>query len=739
MITKNILHLAFLVSLTLNAQRNTLDSLLKVDDRLTDDQKAYNQIRISKYSIDQDTAMMFAKSALKLAKTDTTQILAQNQLAWMLKNEGQIDSAKNLLKRAIKNAEALDFKIGLSDLFLTYGSVYNRTSQYDSALHYQQKAFDIFLSLSDLDGQASILNNMSILYQKTGEYDKSKDVLLKSKVIRDQQNKLKETGDIYLNLGNVYYYKGLLDSCIYAFVKALEIYEQERLPNFQSYALANLAYIYSQELSDNEKAKVYFLKIIRIEDELRSQNTVASAYDGLGTIYKDEAKYDSAIFYYQACLNVAESTQNKQVASMAYTNLGIVYEELGQYQKSKEFLEKSIAIKREINDQTGLIAALNGLAVAEKSLGNYAKASFYLNEAYDLAAEIDNKVEIRNILASQIELKKVSGNLNGIVGLYDEFISMKDSILNIEKVSAIEELKTQYETEKKEQQITLQDAQIAEQEAEILQNRILLVASIIVILFIVSIGFLQRSRLKKKQQLKLQEAQLQAREAEINATISSQEKERARYARDLHDGFGQMISILNMNLKNLEGSPKPDERQKVFQESSKVINDMYGELKNICFDLMPQTLIKNGLESALNEFVDRVNAAGKIFIELNIFGLDERLSEIQEISLYRISQEWINNILKYSDADKITLQITRDDEEITLMIEDNGSGFDQNLLTSGKGNGWKNLNTRTNLIKGELELETRPGTKGNTLIVNAPSHITSVEAEMADQNTVRMV
>ena len=83
--------------------------------------------------------------------------------------------------------------------------------------------------------------------------------------------------------------------------------------------------------------------------------------------------------------------------------------------------------------------------------------------------------------------------------------------------------------------------------------------------------------------------------------------------------------------------------------------------------------------------------------------------------------------MKYSDANKVTLQITKDEGEITLLIEDNGKGFDKNLLASGKGNGWKNLNTRTNLIQGELELETQLGKKGNVLIVNAPSKIRQIE------------
>lgn len=721
------------------AQRRTLDSLLLADRNLQGDVKAYNQIKISKYSIDQDSSMLFAKSALRLSQSDTTKILAENQLAWVLKSKGQITEAKKLAKSSLKTAKNLNYEIGMSDLYLTLGSIFNNSSDYDSALFFQQKALLIFKELNDFDGQASILNNMSILYQKTGEYDRSKQVLDQSLEIRRKQGRQKEIGDVYLNLGNVYYYKGQLDSCIQAFVRALEVYEKEQLPNFQSYALANLAYIYSEELGEPEKAKLYFLKIIRIENQLRSQTTIANAYDGLGGIYKNEEKYDSAIYFYNFCLEVSIRSENKQMASMAYTNLGITHNDLSDYKQAKAFLSKSINIKNEINDKTGLLSVLEALAVTEKGLGNFDLADTYLDQAYTLAQEIGNKISQRNILSSQIELNKTQKNYAKTVKLFDEYIALKDSILNIEKVSAIEELKTQYETEKKEQQIALQNLQLSEQDAELARKQILLVAAIFALILIFALTLLQRNRLKKKQQLKLQEVELKAREVEISATISSQEKERARYARDLHDGFGQMISVLNMNLKNLEGSPRPDERDKVFENSKNVIDEMYGELKNICFDLMPQTLIKHGLESALNEFSGRINLAEKVFVELNVFGLQERLAELQEISLYRISQEWINNILKYSDATKITLQITKDEDEITLLIEDDGIGFDRALLVSGKGNGWKNLNTRAKLIKGELELETQKGVKGSTLIINAPVTTPSAKQELNSKNTIQTV
>ncbi|MEP4532748.1 MAG: ATP-binding protein, partial [Cyclobacteriaceae bacterium] len=164
-------------------------------------------------------------------------------------------------------------------------------------------------------------------------------------------------------------------------------------------------------------------------------------------------------------------------------------------------------------------------------------------------------------------------------------------------------------------------------------------------------------------------------------------------------------------------------KEDVFENSSKVLDDMYKELKGICFNLMPETLIKSGVVDAIREFATRVNHTGKVFVEVDTFGITERLQDLQEISIYRITQEWINNVLKYSDADKITISLTSDEEEITLLIEDNGSGFDKNDLINGNGNGWKNMNSRANLIKGELELDTTAGIRGSSLIVNAPTLI----------------
>jgi signal transduction histidine kinase len=274
---------------------------------------------------------------------------------------------------------------------------------------------------------------------------------------------------------------------------------------------------------------------------------------------------------------------------------------------------------------------------------------------------------------------------------------------------------------------------IAEEKAINERNMAISIGVFLVLVFLVVLVWIQKSRLRKKQQLELQQKDIEFKQLQLSAVIDSQEKERRRFASDLHDGFGQLISILKLNVESVRKQDDREKRHSIYEKSVDILNEMYGELKSICFNLMPQSLVKFGLEPSLKEFANKINATEKMAVDVIVFDLAERLSELQEISLYRIVQEWVNNILKYSDATQVTIQITKDQREITLTIEDNGMGFELIKLTEGKGNGWKNIRSRANLIKGDLEIDSTPGKRGNMFILNIPVDIpqTVVAEEIA--------
>jgi two-component system NarL family sensor kinase len=207
------------------------------------------------------------------------------------------------------------------------------------------------------------------------------------------------------------------------------------------------------------------------------------------------------------------------------------------------------------------------------------------------------------------------------------------------------------------------------------------------------------------------------REGQLKAVIASQEEERKRFAADLHDGLGQMISALRLSLSH----EKVDAN--ALSHALGVLNDMNIEIRNIAFNLMPQVLMKSGLEEALKEFALRINRAGSVSVSVQTFDLDNDMPAEHRIALYRICQEWVNNVIKYSGGNHISIQLVKHPQELVLTIEDNGRGFDPNSLLESQGNGWKNINSRLHMIKGSIEIDTQKDRQGTTLIISVPQQI----------------
>jgi len=627
----------------------------------------------------QDTVIDSLKNASKTAK-GVALVDIYNSLSWEYKNS-QLDSAKQYAFLALHEAKKLkqERQKAMGSAFNSIANMYEAVGKMDSSEYYHLESLTMKKAVGDSIGMADTYNNLGILYDLTDRNEESVEMYVKSlKLYEKHIVDPFKIAMVYGNLGIVLKKLEQYDKALAYYKDALKIYDEQQSLFGQTVTSGNIGSLlifvrkFEESIDYSRRAIEGYKKLGYDRYVPYSNHNVAIALDSLGRLDEAKATYLEVIEQHNTFSNAME-------ASSAQNALASLYLKQKEYSEAKRVAEKAIANATLVKSSEFVTKATKTLAQAEMGLRNFERAATLLN-AY-------------------------------IVG--------KDSLHKAEKTRQIFELQTKYETEKKERQILEQETLLAEQEFVNKRNQVLLAGSGALIVLLLTIGFLGHSRLKWKNRQLLEEQKRLAREAEMNAVISSQEKERNRFARDLHDGFGQLISTLNLNLKNL-GSPKnKDEREKMFNASAAVLEEMYQELKNICFDLMPQTLIKHGLEAALNEFANRINLAEKQHVEVNVFGLTERLTDLQEISLYRIAQEWVNNILKYSDAKKIVIQITKDEAEITLLIEDDGKGFDKEKLFTGNGNGWRNMTSRSNLIHGELELDTQPGVKGNTLIMNA--------------------
>ena len=620
------------------------------------------------------------------AQIDTVKIQLYQRLAWELKYSeplkatAYLDTALSIAKQGVPLKT-------LADVLYYKAIIFYLTDDYESALincntalkHYQETKYEY--------GQASIFNLQGLINNRIGDYETAIENYLESLALAMK-------GDNLYAISNPYH---------------------------------NIALIY-KDINEYDKSLEYAKKAFEIRLELGDSAFVGQSYQTLGALYYHLTNYDTAEIYLTKALSLFDHSSDLNSLAISYLNLGLLNRDQGKLSAAEQLFDKAIAIFKDLEAHEDLVNALVNQSGVYLLQDDPKKANEYAVEAYNIASQYNLLPSLKEALEVKMDALEVSKSFEQAFYSSRELIAVSDSLLNEQKSNQISNLEIKFQVSQKEQQIELQRAQLAEQ---IIRNRnkTLIIAGLSIFLLLATIIlFLIRSRSRKKEQLLKQEANLRLKEAQIEASINSQEKERARFAKDLHDGFGQLISVLNLNLKNLE--EKNADRHQVFENSTEILDEMYREIKGICFNLMPQTLIQHGITLAIQEFAQRIEKASNISVYTDFFGMEDRLSEVQEVSLYRIIQEWINNTLKYANAKQITIQLTREKNAITLLIEDDGAGFERSLLENSSGNGWKNIQSRVNLIGGDVELDTLSGRRGNTFIVDffaSHSSLNSVE------------
>ncbi len=198
------------------------------------------------------------------------------------------------------------------------------------------------------------------------------------------------------------------------------------------------------------------------------------------------------------------------------------------------------------------------------------------------------------------------------------------------------------------------------------------------------------------------------------------EEERKRITIDLHDSVGQMLSTTKLYLSRLkETIEKQSEDDKmIYSETIKLIDESSSELRNILYNIMPDSLVKFGLKTTIEEISNKISAGSNITFNLKSKGFEKRQSETLEIILYRIIQEALNNIIKHAWATEIDINMIKKSKKIYLSIYDNGKGMDDFELYKNKGLGWKSIFSRVQMLNGKVKVETGidKGTKINIII-----------------------
>ncbi len=232
------------------------------------------------------------------------------------------------------------------------------------------------------------------------------------------------------------------------------------------------------------------------------------------------------------------------------------------------------------------------------------------------------------------------------------------------------------------------------------------------LLLVVSVRYYFRRQLKSKtRELELKQS------VRMNAVFETEEKERKRIAGELHDGIGQLLSTAKLNVSGFGENIDP-KYSVLYKNSLQLLDQACEEVRTISHNMMPGALIRMGLMAAVNELIIKINDAGKIKVDFDT-NLEDRFDETIEISVYRIIQEALNNMVKHSEANNIQVRLMKSENKLEVNISDDGKGFDVSRIAESKGLGWRNMYSRVEILGGTLDVDSVAG-KGTSIKIEIP-------------------
>lgn len=478
----------------------------------------------------------------------------------------------------------------------------------------------------------------------------------------------------------------LWDEAIKIQQEALDYYSRTGNLHFETHLLAKLSRVYANK-GDAKKAES--LKISFSGKNRILKDTILDITMAMDDVQRNglKGRYDIARYSASFALRLAEQTSRTDLVSWGQY-------EVGHY----SFLDKDYRM------------ALFFLKKAEKST---ARVNLYLR--HHICRQLWNTYQALDSLELALEYAERSA-MTG------------DSLLAQEREASLHRLAIQFDTQEKREEIEKLVVEKGEAEAQSEQQKIGLatlgvaLAAVLLALFFIVRDYKHRIRVNKLLASQREEINHQKiRDLENNLKIETmqsmlagQESERQRVAQDLHDSVGGLLAAVKIQLETMLAKKPERALDEDWTKIRGLLDDTVSETRHIARNMQPSALMEFGLVTALRDLTNRVRGEQLPHISFQHFGDFGDIDREIALNCYRIIQELVQNSLKHAQAKEIMVQITRTDNQIALLVEDDGKGFDPK--SAKKGMGTDNLARRAQFLKGELNVQTAPGQGTSTLI-----------------------
>jgi len=709
----------------------------------------------------------------------------QQQVAQLLA-DAQNDIVRDTLKsrqalqQALQIATQHQFTKSTGSIYALYGELEGRASRYSNSLAYFNKALAVFQKANDTPGIANSYNNLGNTYQRLNQPKQAEANFQQAIKLYQQINDEASVGKVLMNLGILFFRQNDYKTGIDYALQSLKI--REKLGNEEdlaySYSTIGAMYLHTNKYDD---AIIYLKKSLQLNEQSGNLFLIGNQKTNIGKALMAKENYAEAKKYLLEAITPSEKTGDKRNLRQVYEHLSDIAQKENNTDEAISWLNKAIDVFKDTQDAYTELALYLNKHKRNVLQKKYSEAEEDLKLAENIVQQQKMSVEMVDLKRTQVQFYATIGKADEAKKAFIEFEKYKDSTLNDVNLKQINELKTQYETEKKQSRIDFLTSQNTIQQLNLKNKTLALNASQLenqrnqLEIQNKDLDLQQKNNIIQQKELKaqndaqqisllneqsiVQRLQLKTRnqtiiivsgllliatvlaatgftlyrsfrakaKSEQEQLASNQKLLRFKEVMEAEEKERERIAkelhdgighLLSNAKLNISAIGEPAaENQTIIDNVMNMIDEALAETRHISHNLMPAALSELGLNAALKQLARKINDSGKVSVQLQ--GHDElpELPQSKAVALYRIVQETLNNMIKHANASLIGIHFTSNGPLIIMQIADNGKGFEVEKALNTDGLGWKNIYSRVDLLNGHISVQSTKG-KGTQLNIN---------------------
>jgi two-component system sensor histidine kinase UhpB len=573
---------------------------------------------------------------------DTGRVMTYANLARTFRST---DPAKGIEygMKGLQLSKKLGFDKGTAACYLNVSTAYIYSDILDTALLYLDTALSYAHKVGDPNRLGLAYLNRADIYRQMQNFSQSMNDCETALKYADQANNDDVRARINQTIGSVYYAQEIYGPCIDYLNKAITLYRKTGNTRMSAAVLNNLGLLY-KSTKEFEKGITVLKAALHITDSLRDITNLSLFNGNLSDVYFEQGNYSEAEKYADKAMQYALLQHNENLEALAYVFKGNVYSKQKRYDEAIAALNKALPYYQGIEDQNRIFNTADLLAEVYGLAGNHAKAYEYM------------------------KIAKVAN----------------DSLVKWRYDDDVAAMQTKFQVKEKDTEIQLLAKDKELQKQKLTRQRLLIITVTVIAVLGLCGAWLLLNRRKLKQQMK--ELQL-----------------RNRIAADLHDEVGSSLSSIHMLSQMATQQGNGNVNKDILARMSSNAKETMDKMGDIVWMIKPSESEAGNLKERMERFAYEICSSKNIEVSLELGELEKaKLTMEQRKNIYLIFKEALNNAVKYSGTEKIVVKADAQNKNLTLMIKDNGKGFDSSLLKNGNGLG--NMKNRAHDLNGHLDI-----------------------------------